>query len=109
MCAVEHEDGRRLVAIEGELGMATVDGVRDVLLESFQAGENTSVKAAGLAEVDLAGLQLLCSAHRAFSQHGLRFRVEGMPEHVRVAARRAGFDSCSSTCRYRDGACLWIR
>jgi ABC-type transporter Mla MlaB component len=106
-CNTEQENGRRLVRIEGELGIAAVDDVRRVFVEVLTAGENATVTAAGLAAADLAGLQLLCSAHRSFRERGLSFEVQEMPEQLRLAAKGAGFDGRCSTCRYRDETCLW--
>jgi ABC-type transporter Mla MlaB component len=63
---------------------------------------------AGATAIDLAGLQLLCSAHRTSRGGPRTFELRAVPERLRNTACAAGFDARTLVCPYRgDGACLW--
>jgi len=99
----------RVVVLEGELRLAQAANVRRELLDALRPGQTTVADLSGVTEVDLAGLQLICSAHRTYRNRQACFRVRGMPDAMRRTAEAAGFDAHHSVCPYRagDAGCIW--
>lgn len=99
----------RVLRVEGPLTLSTAGRLRDALLEAWQAGKKTIFDAAGITDIDLAGLQLLCSAHRTYQRTGTGFELAAVSPQVVETARAAGFDNRTSACASRDGNCIWKR
>jgi anti-anti-sigma factor len=99
----------RVVVLDGELRLAQADQARRELLDALRPGQTTVADLAGVTEVDLAGLQLICSAHRTYRKRQACFRVRGMPDGMRRTAEAAGFEAHRSVCPYRtaDSGCIW--
>ncbi|HEY1338224.1 MAG TPA: STAS domain-containing protein [Bryobacteraceae bacterium] len=101
-------NGEQVVHIEGELTLATSAGLQRTLLDHLQPGKRTVLDASGIAAVDLAGLQLICSAHRTYVLREAEFVVSPMSEALKQAARASGFEASRSVCPYRcGGQCIW--
>ena len=79
--------------------------IRASLLERLAAGERLELDLGEVAEVDLAGLQLLCSAHRTADAQGKEFRVvrwsDAFVRVIETAGLRRQHGCCSG--------CLWNR
>ncbi len=79
--------------------------IRTVLLERLAAQGPLELDLGEVSEVDLTGVQLLCSAHRTASARGKEFRVTRWSEAFERVIETAGF-------RRPQGCvegCLWIR
>ena len=79
--------------------------IRTALLEQLAAQGPFELDLGEVDEVDLTGLQLLCSAHRTATARGKEFRVTRWSEAFERAVETAGFhrhQGCSE-------GCLWIR
>ena len=100
--------GERWVRVEGELSVAGASELKNVLLEALETGEPAVADLSAVSAIDLAGLQLLCSAHRTFRGRESSFEVSERSQAVRTTAASAGFQMSSSVCPYRrDSDCLW--
>ena len=107
---VEHSGNTRTIHADGELSIMTAGDLRTALIEALQPGVSTVLEASGISAVDLAGLQLVCSAHRTYRTNEASFRFGGASETLRATAAAAGFESRHSSCPYRAGSdCLWKR
>jgi|SRR5579871_6271079 len=107
---IQIEDGpaERVLRVTGTLSLLTAERLLSILLAGLRTGAKTVLEAAALDQVDLCGLQLLCSAHRTYSLHDACFELRPMPEAVQIAARAAGYRADTSVCPCRrDGNCLW--
>lgn len=105
---MEAAEGSRVIHVEGELSLMTAGRLQAVLLEELQPGAKTVLDAAGITSVDIAGLQLICSAHRSYLSQEAEFGLAGMAEMFRDTARAAGFDACRRVCSLRRPShCLW--
>lgn len=109
---IEDADGRRTLRVEGPLDLTTapvlLSALRGALEFAAAGGCGTVVDLAGIASVDLCGLQLICSAHRTFVACGGEIGLQGAPAWFRKAAASAGFSMCTLECRFRCGDdCLW--
>jgi len=99
-----------VVAIEGAMSIEHAGEIRDGLLQAFGAGKRVELSLAEVTEVDLSGLQLLCSAHRTSLARHLGFRVTG-EENGRFAAmaRAAGLPRHVGCPGDQFGTCVWKR
>jgi len=66
-----------VVAVGPELTLASVGPIKEALGQALAGGGAVVIDASGLAEVDFAGLQLLCAAHRGAARRGCGLRVTG--------------------------------
>jgi len=99
-------DGQgRIVHLEGELSLLNAGALRTVLLEGMQPGAKTVLYGAGIASIDLSGLQLMCSAHRAYAACGAVLAFGEVSGALRESARSAGYRAGESACGC--GGCLW--
>lgn len=93
----------------GELTVANGAGLRERLLAAMEASDRVEIDLDQVTAVDLAGLQLLCSAHRTAVEQGkvvtLKDQSAPVLRQVRVSA---GFVFHRS-CRFNpDAACFWV-
>lgn len=76
--------------IEGPLVIATVAGWHAKLVEALTGAGGLSIDLSGITEVDVFGLQLLCSARRSAGKDGARPRLKAGPALIDKACARAG-------------------
>lgn len=77
------------------------------LKAALAAREDVELDTSELEEVDVAGLQLLCSAHRYASEnkHALRFDTHGRGAVLEAAMNRAGLaraHGCTAQCFWTE-------
>ncbi len=97
-----------IVAIAGAVTVQRAAELRTVLADALARADRLAIDLSGVTEVDLCGLQLLCSARRTAARSGKRFAIAGAtPDAVRQAAEAAG--ACiRSGCGAADPAtCPW--
>jgi len=105
---VERSGEAHIVYVEGEIRLPGAGDLQRVLATTLKVGRRVVLDLAGATVIDLAGLQLLCSAHRTSRAGPSPFELRAAPERLRNTARAAGFDARTLVCPYRrDGACLW--
>ncbi len=96
------------LAIAGAVTVQRAAELKAALVDALAQSGQVAVDLSGVTEVDLCGLQLLCSARRTAAQSGKRFALAGAtPDAVRRAAEAAG--ACiRSGCGAEDPAtCPW--
>lgn len=95
---------------QGELAVRQVAALREELLTALDGHGRLTLRLTNVSEVDLAFLQMLCSAHRYASSSRKELNVVGDPERVFAGTLElAGFArhvGCVYDC---DGSCLWKR
>jgi hypothetical protein len=82
-----------IVKLPSEMTLNHVAEVRDMLLPALQSRESIELDAQAVTEVDIAGLQLLCSLHRgAFKQNTVvTFQSGTRGGPIEEAEQRSGF------------------
>jgi anti-anti-sigma regulatory factor len=101
-------DDTRIIRAEGDLSIATAGALRTELIAGLRPGARTVLDVALLKTVDLAGVQLLCSAHRTYLRHDAAFEFGGLSDALQATALAAGYEASRSVCPYRrNGNCLW--
>lgn len=105
----ETGEGKGVLAIKGELVIEHASQARDKLLSAINKVPNLEVNMEDVTEVDLSGLQLLCSAHRLSVLTGKRFALEGsLPGCLKNVVKESGFARHKS-CAHGNAGCLWLR
>lgn len=101
------EDGR-VLSLDGELTLFTAGALRTALIAAMQLGARLVLRFDGVTSIDIAGLQLICSAHRTYLVHGAVLELSQASETVREAVRAAGYRDCDSECGRRlNSKCIW--
>lgn len=94
------------VKLPEEMSINTAPGTRTSLLAALQAEEALVLDGAAVTTVDLAGLQLLCAAHRSAAQAGksVTFAEGARSAELDRAAAVGGFHGkpgCSPGCLWQ--------
>ena len=77
--------------------------IRDALLTQLGSGGDLELDLSAVTEVDVAGLQLLCAAHRSAVAAGRELVVAGASEALREALRVSGLATAAGC----DMPCPW--
>ena len=101
-----HSGALMVLILTEELTIRTVAAVKATLVEALRTADAVTLDGAGVQEVDLAGLQLLCSLHRTgvASDKPIAFVNGRRSQVIDEIAVKAGFPrhvGCTS-------GCLWL-
>lgn len=75
------------LCLEGELTVANGAALRERLLAAMEMGDRVEIDLERVTAVDLAGLQLLCSAHRTSVEKGKVLTLKDQAAEVLRQAR----------------------
>jgi ABC-type transporter Mla MlaB component len=97
------------VAISGPMTIANISELRNAMLKAFGLGKKVQLSVSGVTDLDVTGLQLLCSCHKTAIAKGLEFSVteEGggaVFSEVSYAAGMARQKGCDLD---TSGTCIW--
>ncbi len=99
-----------VMRLSGELNIHHAGRLREALREAFATGEALSLDLEGVTEVDIACLQVLCTAHRTFRASNRVLQT--------IGRSATAFEQAVDDSGYRrkagchDGPrhdCLWVR
>jgi anti-anti-sigma factor len=105
---LDDRDGEATLKVSGELTIENAEALRRMLIQSMEGRSRLLLDLMSIESVDIAGLQLLCSAHRtAFHQQQELVFLSGIPEVLKQTVANVGYlhrENCAmdSNCR-----CLW--
>jgi anti-anti-sigma regulatory factor len=100
--------GSITVVVTGEMTIQNAAEIRNALLQAFSDGERLILKMDKVTAVDLAGLQLLCAAHRSSIADKKHFSVSGIyNEAIKSVIMDAGFPRRSGCVEDIDKTCVW--
>ena len=101
-------DRKSTITLAGELTISSADELRRLLLETFAAADEIALKVDPLEAVDLASLQVLCSAHRSVVRSGKKmFFVVPPPQTFKAAVADAGYTRLKECPMNQNNSCLW--
>ncbi len=101
-------DGSRTVVINGDMTIENAAEIRSALLQALSGGGRLLLDMRKVTGIDLAGLQLLCAAHRSAIACNKDFRVCGTDgEAVRSVSRDAGFPRHIGCVKDIHKTCIW--
>jgi anti-anti-sigma regulatory factor len=91
----------------GRLGIQDASRLKELLMEAYLTREEVQLDLSGAESVDLACMQVLCSANRSFREAGKPFCLAGMlPEGVRRSLEEIGIEP-EGCALEASGECLW--
>ncbi len=97
------------ITLEGDLTLPRAGEIRDLFLKGLREAAVVTLDFAGVGEIDLSFLQLLCSLHRSATREKKQVVIKGdAPKALRDAADAAGYlrqTGCKLDC---DKTCLWV-
>jgi anti-anti-sigma regulatory factor len=100
------QEAKRLVAT-GRLSIQDAGGLKDLLMEAYRTRDEVQLDLSGAESVDLACMQVLCTANRTFRKEGKRVCITGaLPEGVRRSLEEIGIDPKGCALE-ASGDCLW--
>jgi len=99
-----------VVSINGPMTIDRIGEIRDGMLQAFGLGNEVRLSMAAVTEVDLTGLQLLCSSHRTAIAKGLAFSVQDTDaEALSSVIELAGMWRYNGCSQDTGGTCVWKR
>lgn len=102
------EAGSRTIRIAGAITIPHISDIRGELLNSLDGADTIVLEVAGVNEIDVTGLQLLCSTHRSFVKKELQISIQGASAGVvHSAAESAGLLRTTCCVSNTRCACLW--
>lgn len=108
MKVIREEDRTRL-CFDGELTVHNAAAIREGILQALGQSEEVEIDLEGVTAVDLAGLQLLCSAHRTAEAEGKTLLLESRSKSILREVRRASGFVLNRSCRHvQETDCFWV-
>ena len=101
---VRREQGYAIVAVAGEVDIATVTRLRERLFELAASGRPLVVDLDQVRFIDSAGLAALVGAARRAASHGASLQAVCARPQIRQLFRLTGLDSQVPLARTLDGA-----
>ncbi|RJX23147.1 MAG: STAS domain-containing protein [Desulfobulbus sp.] len=100
---------QRQLLLEGELTVNQAAILRRKLLDALAEGDWLEIDLDQVTAVDLAGLQLLCSAHRTAAAEGKRLTIKNTMVPALQEARTVSGFIMQQGCRFNSGTdCFWV-
>jgi anti-anti-sigma regulatory factor len=69
-----------VLELKGPLSVERAVELKDAIAGALEGASELTLELKGVAGADLAGLQLLCSAHKSAMEGGKALRLKGMPD-----------------------------
>lgn len=103
------EKDKAYIRFDGELTIHNVAALRDGLLQALGQNDRIEIDLEGVTAMDLAGLQMLCSAHRSALAQGKTLSLNNRLVPVLPQAREAAGFVLNQSCRDNPTAdCFWV-
>ena len=93
--------------LSGELTVREARRLQALLGQGLGRRDRIEVDLSGATEVDIAGLQLMCAAHKSAAERGKQIVLRGVPECIGLTAKAAGFRRLDACVACPEEACLW--
>ncbi len=98
----------RELAINGEMNIQKIAEIREAICDAFSASDSVVLDLQGVTEIDLTGLQLICSAHISSITKGKGFSVKfPADESITNVAGDAGFGRHKGCAGDVNHTCIW--
>ena len=95
------------ITLAGDVGIETVEDLRDRLLHALDSAEQVLLDCAGVSSAHVAALQLLCAAHRYAAAQHKTLCMQEMSANMRANAELSGFCRHASCLPCDAQNCLW--
>jgi len=95
------------IRVVGPVTILTVESLQKGFLSAFETTKNVIIDISAVTELDLAGMQLLCSAHRSSYSHGMEFNVVGHNQLILEMAAASGHLRHKGCEQDSKNTCIW--
>jgi anti-anti-sigma regulatory factor len=99
----------REIGFCGAMTILHAGEIRTAMLEALAEADEVRLEMAQVKEIDLMGLQLLCSAHRTSVSLNKRFILGGCCASVKETIQDSGFKRYVGCEQDVDHTCIWIQ
>lgn len=100
--------GTIIVKIAGEMTVPFASEIRENLIAAFEKSAAITIDLSDVAEIDVSGLQLLCSAHKSSIEMGKDYRIVGREkDRIWEAADASGQLRQRGCAQDICGTCIW--
>ncbi len=104
---LEDKDNARIIRVQGSLSILDSSVLREHLLEALSTRKDVIMDLMETDTMDVACMQVLCSAHKTFFKAGKTMRVAGeLSSGVTLSLNSIALDPRSCD-REPHGTCLW--
>lgn len=105
---IESTNGMRTVYFTGALTIDRTGTIKNALSKVLTGAKMVMFNFESLLEVDIAGLQLLCSAHKTCEKRGIRLSLHAQKSTAFTdGVDRSGFSRHAGCLKGRAADCLW--
>lgn len=97
------------IRVVGAVTLQSVETMLTDFVSAFKVSRKIDLDLSAITELDLAGMQLLCSAHRSSYTQSIEFKVTGHNPLVWEMAEASGhlrFKGCEQDI---NNTCVWCR
>lgn len=103
------EKGEIIISSGARLTVETSGDFLQVLKEALEVSERVAIEFEPAVEIDIAGLQILCSACRSAAQRGKAFSYRGLqPQALTGIIISCGAESRAFCTHNNDFTCIWF-
>lgn len=100
----------RVIGLCGAMTIHHAGEIWTAIKEALAEADEVRMAMAQVKEIDLVGLQLLCSAHRSSVAGNRHFRLVGScAASVKATIQNAGFGRHAGCERDDEHSCIWIQ
>lgn len=105
---VESANGTRTVYFTGSLTIDKAAAIARALTEILSGAQTVMFNVESLSDADVAGLQVLCAAHRTCEQRKIALSLDGQRSAAFAdSVREAGFSRHAGCVAQKPADCLW--
>lgn len=100
----------REIGISGAMTIHHAGEIRTALLDALGTADEIRMEIKQVREIDLTGLQLVCSAHQTSVFMKKQFKIgSGCADSVTSTIKASGFARHVGCVRDQDQSCIWIQ
>ena len=105
---VSKKKDRTVVSVRGTMTVSQAVELQEGLLQAFQEGKGVEIQLSEVTEVDITGLQLMCSSHRTSLLKQVPLTITGGDARIFFAvAEQAGMLRHTGCSQDLTGTCVW--
>jgi anti-anti-sigma factor len=101
------KEGASIITVSGELTVENSGELRERLASEFKEAKRLVLDCRDVSDVDVAGIQILCAAHKTADKKGKSIILEGMSNTLNEFIASSGFTHIKG-CSKEHATCLWI-
>jgi len=99
---------KKIVRFSGAFTFTVAEEILHTLRNAISDSTRLCLDLSAVSEIDLAGLQLICAAHRSAHEVGANLELSApLPEHIVTLTHQSGFPRQTSCLPCCHSFCMW--